>query len=112
MPKKLAIQTLWSTLNSISSLLLVTWNSELPHEINCDVMSAGKYARHTMGCAIAGSRDVVAALGGMGGSEHRRGSCEYFPSTHIPLGVVIALLHMLERYELIRPCREFTQVIC
>ena len=63
MSKQWAIYALWSTLTVSSRSLLAIWPSGLPQETSCAVMSAGKCARHTMECALAGFGDVAEAIG-------------------------------------------------
>ena len=63
MLKQSAMYAWWSTLSASSRLLLVTWPSGLPQDTIPAVMSAGKFACSTMGCAPAGSGYVAAALG-------------------------------------------------
>ena len=63
MSKQSDIHAWWIMLLARSRSLLMNWPSGLPQETRWDVMLAGKYAQHTIGCANAGSRDVAAALG-------------------------------------------------
>ena len=61
--KQSAIHAWWSTMPVRSRSLLVNLPSGLSQDTSCAVMSAGKCARHMMGCATSGSGDVSAALG-------------------------------------------------
>ena len=112
MLKQSAINVWCITLPAIYRSLLVTWPSGLSQETSWDMISTGKYARRMMGCNPAGYGDVAASLGCCwGGDGHRSGSQEHFPSTHIPVGVLITIQSKMERHKLIQSCWALSQVL-
>ena len=57
-----AIHAWWITIPASSRPLLLTWSSWLPQDTSWDMMSAGKCAYHTIGCAPMGSGAAAVAL--------------------------------------------------
>ena len=75
-------------------------------------MSAGKCARHMMGCASLGSGDVAATLGyGWGVRGTAVGPRSTAPSTHIIRDVVIDVHSSMERHGLMQSFGTSTQVL-